>query len=52
MNLDPKRLLRDARTNRNQSLKNAMIADIDNKKNRVKYLQNLHKDRMAKRKLD
>ena len=47
-----KRLLKDARTKRTKSMCGALQEDVSNKRNRVRYLQNLQKERTAQKKLD
>lgn len=49
---DPKRLLKDARNKRAVNINSALAKDVDDKKNRVKYLQNLQQDRISKKKLE
>ena len=46
---DPKAALKNAKVKRAISIQSALNRDLANKKNRVKYLQTLHKDRMAEK---
>lgn len=52
MGYNAKRLLKNARSKRAMSMTNATQRDIESKKNRVRYLQGLQKERTALKKLD
>ena len=44
--------MKDAKHKRAKSVANALQKDVSNQRNRVRYLQNLQKQQMDKKKLD
>ena len=52
VNIDPKRLLMQAKKERAEKFDNALQNDVGNQRKRVRYLQNLQKQRIEQKKLD
>lgn len=49
---DPKKVLKDANKRRAMNMSQALSKDVNNQRNRVRYLLNLHKERIAQKKMD